>query len=90
MLKPADVVVIGSGGLGAATAFYLAKRNAGAVVLVDRHEIGSQTSPPRLEWRLNVETAVSFAQIAVIPRWERTRSNQPNAACRECCTGHAR
>ena len=36
MLKAtADVVVIGSGGLGAATAFYLAKRNAGAVVLVD-------------------------------------------------------
>jgi glycine/D-amino acid oxidase-like deaminating enzyme len=45
MLKRADVVVIGSGGLGAATAFYLAKRNAGSVVLVDRHEIGSQTSP---------------------------------------------
>ena len=45
MLKRADVVVIGSGGLGAATAFYLAKRNAGTVVLVDRHEIGSQTSP---------------------------------------------
>ena len=45
MLKHADVVVIGSGGLGAATAFYLAKRNAGTVVLVDRHEIGSQTSP---------------------------------------------
>jgi 4-methylaminobutanoate oxidase (formaldehyde-forming) len=45
MLKPADVVVIGSGGLGAATAFYLAKRKAGTVVLIDRHEIGSQTSP---------------------------------------------
>ena len=45
MLKRADVVVIGSGGLGAATAFYLAKRKAGVVVLVDRHEIGSQTSP---------------------------------------------
>ena len=45
MLKRADVVVIGSGGLGAATAFYLAKRDAGTVVLVDRYEIGSQTSP---------------------------------------------
>ncbi len=45
MLKPADVVVIGSGGLGAGTAFYLAKRRAGTVVLIDRHEIGSQTSP---------------------------------------------
>jgi glycine/D-amino acid oxidase-like deaminating enzyme len=45
MLKPADVVIIGSSGLGAATAVYLAKRNAGVVVLVNRHEIGSQTSP---------------------------------------------
>jgi glycine/D-amino acid oxidase-like deaminating enzyme len=45
MLKPAGVVIIGSSGLGAATAFYLAKRNAGVVVLVNRHEIGSQTSP---------------------------------------------
>ena len=45
MIERYDVVVIGSGGLGAATAFYLAKRKAGAVVLVDRHEIGSQTSP---------------------------------------------
>src|SRR5487761_49982 len=45
MLKPADIVVIGSGGLGAATAFYLAKRKAGTIVLIDRHTIGSQTSP---------------------------------------------
>jgi glycine/D-amino acid oxidase-like deaminating enzyme len=44
MPKRADVVVIGSGALGAATAFYLAKRKAGDVVLVDRHAIGSQTS----------------------------------------------
>ena len=31
--------------MGQSTAFYLAKRNAGTVVLVDRHEIESQTSP---------------------------------------------
>lgn len=45
MIKEADVVVIGSGGLGAATAFYLVKRGARGVVLVDKHELGSQTSP---------------------------------------------
>ena len=39
------MVVIGSGGLGAATAFYLMTRGAGHVALLDRHEIGSQTSP---------------------------------------------
>jgi glycine/D-amino acid oxidase-like deaminating enzyme len=41
----ADVVVIGSGGLGASTAFHLAARGAGDVVLLDRHELASQTSP---------------------------------------------
>lgn len=41
----ARVVVIGSGGLGAATAFYLAKRGANDVVLVDKNELASQTSP---------------------------------------------
>jgi 4-methylaminobutanoate oxidase (formaldehyde-forming) len=45
MIKRADVIVIGSGGLGAATAFYLVKRGAGSVALLDKHEIGSQTSP---------------------------------------------
>jgi 4-methylaminobutanoate oxidase (formaldehyde-forming) len=41
----ADVVVIGSGGLGASTAFHLVARGAGDVVVVDKHELASQTSP---------------------------------------------
>ena len=45
MIGKADVVVIGSGGLGAATAYYLSKRGDLSVALVDKHEIGSQTSP---------------------------------------------
>lgn len=45
MIDRADIVVIGSGGLGAATAFYLAHRGAREVALVDRHELASQTSP---------------------------------------------
>jgi glycine/D-amino acid oxidase-like deaminating enzyme len=45
LIERADVVVIGSGGLGAATAFYLVQRGAERVVLVDRHDLGSQTSP---------------------------------------------
>ena len=39
------MVVIGSGGLGAATAFHLAKRGVKRVVVVDKFDIGSQTSP---------------------------------------------
>jgi glycine/D-amino acid oxidase-like deaminating enzyme len=45
MLTRADVVVIGSGGLGAATAFYLAKSGRRSVVVVDKSDIASQTSP---------------------------------------------
>jgi glycine/D-amino acid oxidase-like deaminating enzyme len=45
MIEQADVVVIGSGGLGAATAFYLTQRGARNVALVDKYDIGSQTSP---------------------------------------------
>ncbi|WP_233862104.1 NAD(P)/FAD-dependent oxidoreductase [Paraburkholderia adhaesiva] len=45
MEKSADVIVIGSGGLGAATAYYLAKRGTHRVALLERLEIGSQTSP---------------------------------------------
>jgi len=45
MAKSADVIVIGSGGLGAATAWYLAKRGTHRIALLERHEIGSQTSP---------------------------------------------
>jgi 4-methylaminobutanoate oxidase (formaldehyde-forming) len=44
MISKADTIVIGSGGLGAATAYYLSKRGLN-VVLVEKHDIGSQTSP---------------------------------------------
>jgi glycine/D-amino acid oxidase-like deaminating enzyme len=44
MISKADVVVIGSGGTGAATAYALSKRRL-SVALVDKHDIGSQTSP---------------------------------------------
>jgi glycine/D-amino acid oxidase-like deaminating enzyme len=45
MISKADVIVIGSGGLGAATAYYLSKHKDLSVALVDKHDIGSQTSP---------------------------------------------
>jgi glycine/D-amino acid oxidase-like deaminating enzyme len=44
MRGSADVVVVGSGGLGSATAYALARRGRDVTVL-ERHEIASQTSP---------------------------------------------
>jgi glycine/D-amino acid oxidase-like deaminating enzyme len=45
VVERADVVVIGSGGFGASTAFHLTARGVSNVVLVERHEPASQTSP---------------------------------------------
>jgi 4-methylaminobutanoate oxidase (formaldehyde-forming) len=45
MISKADVIAIGSGGLGAATAYYLSQRKRLSVALIDKHDIGSQTSP---------------------------------------------
>jgi glycine/D-amino acid oxidase-like deaminating enzyme len=44
VIDRADVVIVGAGGLGAATAFHLARLGR-HVALLDRHDIGSQTSP---------------------------------------------
>jgi glycine/D-amino acid oxidase-like deaminating enzyme len=43
-METADVVVVGGGAFGASTAYNLARRGAGRVVLLERYEIGSQTS----------------------------------------------
>ena len=45
MIDRAGDGVIGSGGFGASTAFHLASRGVPDIVLVDRHEPASQTSP---------------------------------------------
>jgi glycine/D-amino acid oxidase-like deaminating enzyme len=44
MIEATEIVVIGSGALGASVAFHLA-RGGKQVALVDKHALGSQTSP---------------------------------------------
>ena len=45
MRKRAEVVIVGCGGFGASTAYHLAKRGMRDVILLDRYDLGSQTSP---------------------------------------------
>lgn len=45
MIDEAGVVIIGSGAFGASTAYHLATLGREGVVLVDAHEMASQTSP---------------------------------------------
>ena len=47
MIDAAECVVIGSGALGSSVAFHLAKGGR-QVALIDKHALGSQTSPRRL------------------------------------------
>jgi glycine/D-amino acid oxidase-like deaminating enzyme len=45
MRNRAEIVIIGSGGFGASTAYHLARRSVRDVILLDRYDLGSQTSP---------------------------------------------
>jgi glycine/D-amino acid oxidase-like deaminating enzyme len=38
MISKADAIVIGSGGLGAATAYYLSQRKRLSIAVIDKHE----------------------------------------------------
>ena len=73
MIEQADVVVIGSGGLGAATAFYLVKRGAERVVLVDKYELGSQTSPRAAGMAAQVRSSDLMVQLMKLAREKLTR-----------------
>lgn len=73
IVKQADVVVIGSGGLGAATAFYLVKRGAERVVLVDKYELGSQTSPRAAGMAAQARSSDLMVQLMKLAREKLTR-----------------
>jgi glycine/D-amino acid oxidase-like deaminating enzyme len=60
----ADAVVIGSGALGTATAFWLAKRGLD-VVLVDRFDLVSQTSPRAAGLAQKVQVDDVLAELAI-------------------------
>ncbi len=69
MIEQADVVVIGSGGLGASTAFHLA--NSGRrVALVDQHALGSQTSPRAAGLTSQARGTDVMAEIAKRAVWK--------------------
>lgn len=64
MTQTADVVVIGSGGLGAATAYYLA-RGGKRVVLVDKLELATQNSARAAGLSQQVQVDDVLADLAV-------------------------
>ena len=65
MLQEADAVVIGAGAFGASTAFHLARLGR-RVVLVDRNEPGSQTSPRAAGLAGQLRSTDTMSQLAML------------------------
>ena len=64
MASSADAVVIGSGALGASTAYYLAQRNR-RVVLVDKFDLASQSSARAAGLAQQVQVDDVLADLAI-------------------------
>ena len=45
MIRTADAIVIGAGSFGSSLAYHLARMGLPNVALLDRFEVGAQTSP---------------------------------------------
>src|SRR5688572_21951129 len=81
MLSTAEAVVIGAGSFGSSLAYHLAKMGLPGVVLLDRFEVGAQTSPraagltqqirrereTTLLAKLSVEKLVAFTEETDMP-----------------------
>ena len=81
MISTAEAVVIGAGSFGSSLAYHLAKMGLPDVVLLDRFEVGAQTSPraagltqqirrereTTLLAKLSVEKLVAFTEETDIP-----------------------
>jgi glycine/D-amino acid oxidase-like deaminating enzyme len=65
VVQDADVVVIGAGAFGASTAFHLAKLGR-RVILVDRHEPASQTSPRAAGLAGQLRSTDTMSQLAML------------------------
>ena len=64
MINSVDVVVIGAGAIGASIAFHLAAAGV-KVALLDRHGLGSQTSPRAAGLSAQVRPSAMMTRIAV-------------------------
>src|SRR4051812_45120100 len=64
MIDQADVVVIGAGAFGSSVAYHLAKLGKRNVVLLDRFELASQTSPRAAGLTSQVRATESLTRLA--------------------------
>ncbi len=65
MVSEAEVVIIGSGAFGSSTAYHLAALGRQGVVLLDAHEIASQTSPRAAGLAKQIRPHPEMARLAI-------------------------
>ncbi len=66
MITEAEVVIIGSGAFGSSTAYHLAALGRGGIVLIDAHEIGSQTTPRAAGLTKQVRPHPDMSRLAIL------------------------
>ncbi len=66
MVSEAEVVIIGSGAFGSSTAYHLAGLGRQGIVLIDAHEIGSQTSPRAAGLTKQVRPHPDVSRLAIL------------------------
>jgi glycine/D-amino acid oxidase-like deaminating enzyme len=66
LISEAEVVIIGSGAFGASTAYHLAALGRQGVVLVDTHEIASQTTPRAAGLTKQIRSQPDVSRLAIL------------------------
>lgn len=65
MIDQAEVVVVGAGALGSATAYHLARLGKRDVALLDKFELGSQTSPRAAGQARTIRATPNLTRLAL-------------------------
>lgn len=73
--KTADVVILGAGVMGTAIAFYLAKRKAGKIVILDKDHVGRGGSGRssaliRIHYTFPPEIQLALASLRIFQNWK--------------------
>ncbi len=73
--KTADIVILGAGVMGTAIAFYLAKRNAGKIVILDKDHVGRggsgrSSALVRMHYSFPPEVKLALLSLQIFQNWQ--------------------
>src|SRR5579863_5878583 len=73
--KTADIVILGAGVMGASIAFHLAKRRAGAIVVLDKDHVGRggsgrSSALVRMHYSFPAEVQLALVSLQMFQNWQ--------------------